>query len=772
VCEDAKVRLKVYTILQSVQKQLTYDALTFRASLVLYLIVLAILTAPYWTTGMVVAPYRVQIAYEDIPSEAHLLKQVRLSDYYNVFIPEIHENLNGERAGWLKYWTSNTELGRPLYHTSGFSPGFFPSFLLSLLTNDPSVFLTILSWSTIALFGFFVLVLAREWQLHPVTGLLGGCAAATTPYMMAWLTFPVFLSSVCWGVGVLYTIVRVQRRADVWSAGFLAFAMHALLMTAYPQTIVYFGYLVGGYTFVTSISTYHSNRLHAIRTVGLLVVGILIGVLSALPLYLDIALLSQESQRLQADYSFFKNGVSRFSLSPILKTISRLANPEVYGVSISPEYPFVHSSSALTPVVSLFAYVGMLTHWKKTRYWIITIGLLLVMGYSPWVYRAAVEHFGFGISRHTPFDMLKIPYLICMLYGIEALRTRQSVHNIRRAVGVAVCIVLFQMVVTLYLGAQSAYTLDWTMIVVGVALVTLIALQYVRPVLAYLMVVVILTIGFYDYPLMLRFPVDATQTRSPLVRTLQNMLADGSVMAVVPKDFYTIPTNYTSFVELPSIHSTNSLSSFRYGSLIRALNGKTASFGRDNFSINPDFQSTAFWMSNIGAILSIKPIEHPGIQLVYTVEYGGKARYYVYQNSLRMGNVIQIVESEVTSTAETQIEDPRVQNPVTPQTLRDVSDLLEYGNALTVPNILIVSQKFHPFWEARVEVNGTWQKAETTQVNGVFLGVHVPAAAKRVQLQYNPYSRWLEPVVCAWGVFFGVYIIAQVRKRMMARHVQ
>jgi uncharacterized membrane protein YfhO len=83
-----------------------------------------------------------------------------------------------------------------------------------------------------------------------------------------------------------------------------------------------------------------------------------------------------------------------------------------------------------------------------------------------------------------------------------------------------------------------------------------------------------------------------------------------------------------------------------------------------------------------------------------------------------------------------------------------------------------VSQKFHPFWEARVEVNGTWQKAETTQVNGVFLGVHVPAAAKRVQLQYNPYSRWLEPVVCAWGVFFGVYIIAQVRKRMMARHVQ
>ncbi len=38
---------------------------------------------------------------------------------------------------------------------------------------------------------------------------------------------------------------------------------------------------------------------------------------------------------------------------------------------------------------------------------------------------------------------------------------------------------------------------------------------------------------------------------------------------VVPKDFYTIPTKYTALLDLPSIHSTSSLSPFRCGNAIR-----------------------------------------------------------------------------------------------------------------------------------------------------------------------------------------------------------
>jgi hypothetical protein len=75
---------------------------------------------------------------------------------------------------------------------------------------------------------------------------------------------------------------------------------------------------------------------------------------------------------------------------------------------------------------------------------------------------------------------------------------------------------------------------------------------------------------------MLCYSTDATQTRSQLVREVEDLLVDRSIMAVVPKDFYTIPTNYIAMLDLPSIHSTNSLSSFRYGNAIRGLQGTTA----------------------------------------------------------------------------------------------------------------------------------------------------------------------------------------------------
>lgn len=81
----------------------------------------------------------------------------------------------------------------------------------------------------------------------------------------------------------------------------------------------------------------------------------------------------------------------------------------------------MHPNSALTSVVSVFAYVGVFTNWNKTRFWVGTIALLFIMGFSPVVYRTAVEYLGFRISCHTGFNMLRIPYLVCMLYGIEAL---------------------------------------------------------------------------------------------------------------------------------------------------------------------------------------------------------------------------------------------------------------------------------------------------------------------------------------------------------------
>ena len=96
---------------------------------------------------------------------------------------------------------------------------------------------------TVALFGLFILLLSREWGFHPVAGLFGAIGAARLPSMMFVRYSPVYSSSFCWGFGILYGITRIQNRKDLWSLGILAFKIHALFLTAYPQTIIYICYI-------------------------------------------------------------------------------------------------------------------------------------------------------------------------------------------------------------------------------------------------------------------------------------------------------------------------------------------------------------------------------------------------------------------------------------------------------------------------------------------------------------------------------------------------
>jgi hypothetical protein len=112
------------------------------------------------------------------------LQNNKFSDYTQVYIPEISEHLHGARSGWLTLWTDKTELGRPLYHLSGFSPAYPPSWLLSRFTGDPWRFITILSLTTCFLSGLFVILFCREQRLAPLAGLIAGTSLAASPLFM------------------------------------------------------------------------------------------------------------------------------------------------------------------------------------------------------------------------------------------------------------------------------------------------------------------------------------------------------------------------------------------------------------------------------------------------------------------------------------------------------------------------------------------------------------------------------------------------------------
>ena len=730
---------------------------TYTWSVALYVVYLLVLSAPYWTTGFVVAPFALANNTSTDPRIATLPSEKRFSDYYNVFIPEIHEHLQGERSGFLKYWTSRTELGRPLFHTSGFSPVFLPTYVLTFVTTDASIFLSILSWSIVALTGLFVLLMCREWQFDPLTALFGGIAVASMPYLTYSLYSPVYISTICWAFGSLYGVVRVLQRRDFWSVGVLAFCVHGLLMTGYPQTIVYVGYIVTGFVVYSLVELRREGIGAVLKTGGMLLLAALLGVATSLPLYADIYALSLESERTNAAYSFFSGAaVNVRSFIQIMKIVSQLTHPEVFGNVSTGSYPFAHMNSALPAIVSLFAYFGMILAWRQSRYWVVVIGALIIMNFVPSVFWFAYEYMGFGISRHVPYELLKIPYIVCAVYGIEQLVRVQDRSVLRGPFVIATSIVMAQVCITVITGMVRSYPIYWSAVALAIGMVVVFLLQHRVFSASLTAAAFLMSTSFINFPLMLRYPVAATIQENALIRAVRTHATDDTIVATVPGNLPVLRTNYNMRLGISTIHSIDSVSPQRYRTLVTALGGKLAVYGRNNYSINPDYASTMFWMSNIDLLISPREIKSPLLSLLDIIpQQERKLTIWLYRTKSKMGKAMQIAFPSGDTVAQTvSIADPRKVDHVFPTILEDNDDTMLLSNALSTDNLLVISQKYHRYWEAQVLRGGVWEDAATTEVNGVFLGVFVPAETTSIRLAFNPNIRlmlWIMPV---WGLFW------------------
>ena len=735
---------------------------TYTWSVALYVVYLLVLSAPYWTTGFVVAPFALANNTSADPRIATLPSEKRFSDYYNVFIPEIHEHLQGERSGFLKYWTSRTELGRPLFHTSGFSPVFLPTYVLTFVTTDASIFLSILSWSIVALTGLFVLLMCREWQFDPLTALFGGIAVASMPYLTYSLYSPVYISTICWAFGSLYGVVRVLQRRDFWSVGVLAFCVHGLLMTGYPQTIVYVGYIVTGFVVYLLVELRREGIGPVLKTGGMLLLAALLGVATSLPLYADIYALSLESERTNAAYSFFSGAaVNVRSFIQIMKIVSQLTHPEVFGNVSTGSYPFAHMNSALPAIVSLFAYFGMILAWRQSRYWVVVIGALIIMNFVPSVFWFAYEYMGFGISRHVPYELLKIPYIVCAVYGIEQLVRVQDRSVLRGPFVIATSIVMAQVCITVITGMVRSYPIYWSAVALAIGMVVVFLLQHRVFSASLTAAAFLMSTSFINFPLMLRYPVAATIQDNALIRSVRTHATDDSLVATVPGNLPVLRTNYNMRLGISTIHSIDSVSPQRYRTLVTALGGQLAVYGRNNYSINPDYASTMFWMSNIDLLISPREIKSPLLSLLDIIpQQERKLTIWLYRTKSKMGKAMQIAFPSGDTAAQTvSIADPRKVDHVFPTILEDNDDTMLLSNALSTDNLLVISQKYHRYWEAQVLRDGVWEDAATTEVNGVFLGVFVPAETTSIRLAFNPNIRlmlWIMPV---WGLFWITVIL-------------
>lgn len=713
---------------------------SYRAGLFIYILLFCLLTFSYWGKGEVVSPHRQFSEFGATDNTgATQLENRKFSDFTNGYIPEISPHHKGARSSWLTLWTNQNELGRPIYHISGFSPAYFPSWIIAQFTTDPWRFITALSLFTCFFAGFFVILFCREMGLCPLAGLISGTILATSPLFMYWLTFPMFPAVWCWAAGALWAVTRLGKRPDLVGWSVLTFSAYSLLMTAYPQPVVFHAYILGGYGLFLA---YHKQQLGvqaASRFLALSATALIVGAALALPVYIDLANLSAESARVAPDPSFFTYVLPRLgTLIENLRFFVLGTTPELFGNPVGSGFPFSYDGLSVTPLVIFFAVTGLLVTIRQTWGWWLAITVLFLFAFVHPLYVLGVKYLGFNLSRSTPLGSIMLPLTIIVAYGVDALVKRSKSGELSQVVWFATAIVLAVIVTGLGFGFTQGIPIRWGMVLAMLILVSLLAAQHqtTRPVL--LIAALIMVLATISYPLMLRQDPAQIATTSPLVEKVRANLPAGSRFAVAAPGLSVLPPNLNAGLGLASIHSYNSLSSRRYHTFIKALGGEMHTYGRWNGAISPDYNSPMFWMSNVSLMLSPTKLTYEN--LAYLGEESG---VHLHKVVSRMGDSLQITLSQASMVADVlNIADPRLLPRYTPTKVMDQGDLLEFEVASGSQSVLVLSQKFHRDWQAQVFDQSGWLSTKTIVVNDVFQGVLLPQSAQRVRLEFKPYARY------------------------------
>ena len=275
-------------------------------AVLLYSVFLAALYFPFWGQGEVVSPHRqaTELAAIDSPDDAHIENRF-FSDFYRGFLPVITGHCSEPRSGSLALWTKKNALGKPMRQVFGFSPSWLPAFLIFKITSNPFLFITIFSLSSVYLMGLFIILFCKEMSLSPIAGLIGGTALATSPIVSFWLTFPMMLATWCWSAGVLYGIVRLSRKSDGWGWLVTSFSVYSLLLSGYPQAVIFHACIFtvfAGWTFSKLI---FADKKNGILRLLFFLTACFVGILPALPVYVDLLATMLNSQRISPDQSYF-----------------------------------------------------------------------------------------------------------------------------------------------------------------------------------------------------------------------------------------------------------------------------------------------------------------------------------------------------------------------------------------------------------------------------------------------------------------------------------
>jgi hypothetical protein len=747
-----------------------FSCWNYKSAYLLYCILFIALTSNFLILGEVTAPHRQDVEVGVVDADSHLsnIQNRKFSDYTNSYVPELSENLNGARSGWLVLWTNKNELGRPTYQVMGFGSAYVLSWIISKFTNNPWRFITTLSLLYCFMAGSFLISFCKEIGLSSFAGLIAASSLATAPFFMYWLTFPMFLAVFSWAAGALWAVTRLARAPDLLAWSVLAFSGYSLLMTAYPQLVVYHIYILTAYFAFLTFKKNNLTRSERLRFALIVVSAVFVAIILSLPVYIDLARDFLDSARVAPGVEFFSVILPKFDgLLDVWRFVVLSATPELLGIPISSKYPFTYNGISLTLFAFFFIILAVLLAWRKTWGWWVAIVSLCLLSASHSIFEIGVEYFGLNLSRSSPLCNAIIPFSVILAYGVDTLIERTTSSTLSRAVCIACSCAFILLLLGLGFALDETIPIRWGSAFAMLAIIVLCLAQRKQTRPALLIIALLVTLGTISYPLMLHEKLEQIATASPLVETVRENLPKGARFAIVAPGLTVLPPNLNSELGLASVHSYNSLSPRRYHNLINELGGQMLTYGRWNSTISPDYDSPAFWMSNIGIILSPQKITN--INLKYL---GTESGVYIYKVNSVMGDSVQVRASQVAKNPDGTVEmaDPRTLTTYPSARVLDNGDAIEINVTVGVQSVLVLSQKYHRNWVGQVFTQGQWVPARTALVNGVFQGVIVPKDATIVRLEFRPYVRYSWIAHIFWVLLLLLLGLNACKRRVSILH--
>lgn len=731
---------------------------SYRQALFVYCGIMLALTFPYWGLGeeLVSSCHAVVMGVSPMTPQQQACEQRKFTDFENDFLPEVHNQITAPRTGFMALQFADNEMGRQTRMLAGKTPANFYTWLVFQISQDAYRILTILALSMAFLGGIFGLLVCRELQLTPLAGLIGALFIATNPFTAYWLTFPMHIASICWSAGAFWGIVRMQRRGDAVAWGVLAFSVYSLLMMGYLQTVVYSVWIFGAYIVWQAWqqkTAWRAMLMWCLRLIG----AALIGAVLVLPAYLDLWQQYRISAQPRSANSFFTHFIQVINnWDGVWWYVSVHTIPEVFGNPMSGIYPFQFDGLSVPVFYGVLMVLASVLCWRKVWLWVVWLGILLALSVSPTLFTWVIHAIpGFRFSQWAPIWSGVLPLALVAAYGCDALLT--SALRQRITATIVGCLLGLGVigVMALRVAQQLNIGLMWNV----VAVVVLIAIGYVvltRRVIPNLVVgMALLTIAYSTYPLMLHQPRTALVTQSQLVDTIQRTLRPSERYAVVSAEIADILSpNFNTMPGLASVHSYHNFTSFYYQNYLRQMGGKSVTFGRLNRTIAPDYAAMTFWMSNIGVVLSSAPIDDPHVVLVKKT---GAAM--VYRVTHQMGAFWRIPVSLRPGISDIRVDayHNRQFLRITTAEYRGDSQFMRYP-VIDQTSLMVLSQQYDELWQAEVYDGVAWHPTRIVSVNGVFMGVYLPAQSHAMRMTYHAYMQYMWIAHLIWAI--GLSVIA------------